>query len=91
MTVIADRNLEADFSAPQELPPEQVIAWLRSDEGERWALTWLHRIIRHGSDSGLFGCVLEQPEAYRHQARWPEPFHAARLFPADWPPPAGRS
>lgn len=58
----------------RELSPEQVIAWLRSPEGENWSAWRRHSLHRHFRDSGLFADVLEDiPGDAR--ARWPEPFN----------------
>ena len=59
-----------------ELAPGQVIAWLRSDEGERWSRSRRGKpgggITRHDDLSGVFGDVIRQPGGGR-AAHWPEP------------------
>ena len=60
--------------APGELAPEQVIAWLRGPEGERWMRTRVRRIWRHGPDAGLLASVARPPGRAGCAARWPEPY-----------------
>lgn len=54
-----------------ELSPEQVIAWLRGPEGDRWMRKRAHRISRHGPDAGIFASVIPQPGTGNLMARWP--------------------
>jgi hypothetical protein len=55
-------------------PPEKVIRWLRTPEGEQWSE---HRISSelavHADDSGVFADVI--PDSLGEWARtaWPEP------------------
>jgi len=58
-----------------ELSPEQVIAWLRSEEGQCWS--WLRgsELERQQEDSGVFADVRDTiSSAIPVQSRWPEPY-----------------
>jgi hypothetical protein len=68
MTVKQEESREAE-----ELSPEQVIDWLRSDDGQRWSVTWMHKIRRHGSSSGVFGELIPDARGGFCGARRPEP------------------
>lgn len=48
----------------KELPPAEIIAWLRSKEGERWSMQYLFRVNRfYGTArSGVFGSLLNLNE-----------------------------
>lgn len=54
-----------------ELSPEQVIDWLRSDEGDRWRSICVSRIYRHDTHSGIFGELIPDSAGGRCSARWP--------------------
>lgn len=68
-----------------ERGPGQVISWLRSGPGERWAAARVHGLNRHDLDDGVMASVLSQP-VYGRRAQWPEPFRDSDL---DVPPGQG--
>lgn len=56
-----------------ELPPEQVIAWLRTAEGKQWSRLRIGRTLEsHNARSGVFASVLRDGGAHS-RASWPEP------------------
>jgi hypothetical protein len=61
------------------LPPEQVIGWLRSKQGQAWSAARGGKIYRHSPGDGIFASVLPDPGGPRRQARWPEPLDADEL------------
>lgn len=65
-------------SLAADLPPEQVIGWLRGPEGERWASANFSGVRRHSQEDGIIATVLPAPGSGR-PARWPEPFYADYL------------
>lgn len=58
-------------------PDWAVVAWLRSDEGERWLGLYVRRgVRRHNYAAGVFADILPDPSAGATppgSARWPEP------------------
>ena len=61
--------------AGSELPPEQVAAWLRSQEGERWSQARIGELERQQDDSGVFADVRDTISSnIPVQSRWPEPY-----------------
>lgn len=56
-----------------ELSPEQVIDWLRSDEGERWRRARVGMIYRHNGRSGIFGELIPDLDGRNCPASWPVP------------------
>lgn len=62
-------------------PPEQVIAWLRSPEGERWSrsrIGWDGRLHSHLGEGGFAEVIPDQYGKYA-RARWPRPYKGADL------------
>lgn len=72
MKTMKAQTREAELSA-RELPPEQVIAWLRSEEGDRWRAICVSRLYRHNTHSGIFGELIPDSAGGRCPARWPGP------------------
>lgn len=78
-----------------EWPPERVIAWLRSPEGEAWSVSRAGDVERFGmpagfyfdeEDDGVFGTVTPISELgdESHETRWPEPIDVYDLDGEFW-------
>jgi hypothetical protein len=63
-----------------DLPPAQVIDWLRSEEGDFWRKTRTGMIYRHGPYSGILGEVCLPPEGGNRWCRWPDPYPGDELY-----------
>jgi hypothetical protein len=64
---------------PAEAPPQQVVRWLRSPQGERWSqnrIGFSGRITRHGHESGVFAEIIPDRAGRFARTRWPDPFSA---------------
>ena len=67
----------------RELPPEQVVTWLRSRAGQNWSSRHGHVLERHRVDSGVFADVLPVPGGAAC-ASWPDPGAWDIDYPAWW-------